>query len=136
MKIFFFVFGLPSDDFFFSTLKKTVLGETGCSLINTYFQLTSQASSFLIHPLFWTQSVRPPWYPNPHCAVLLWLGVTPLLTKYCPPNPNLGKLGISLGVWSILKMCLCLHTYLTSHQKVLGNNILTSCWFWKHFIIA
>ena len=43
----------------FYTLNKTPLGETGC-LSNLYYLLAFQASSFLIHPLSQTQSVRTP----------------------------------------------------------------------------
>ena len=54
----------------FFTLNKTPLGETGY-LVNFYYLLAGQVSSFLIQPLYQTQSVGTPLVPC--CAVLLWL---------------------------------------------------------------
>ena len=47
----------------FHTLDKTPLGETAC-LSNLYYLLAAQASSFSIHSLFQTQSVRTPLVPS------------------------------------------------------------------------
>ena len=41
--------------------------------------------------------------------------------SHFPPNPYLGEQRISLGVASILSMCLCPHTFLTCHQKILND---------------
>ena len=54
----------------FFTLNKTPLGETGY-LVNFYYLLAGQVSSFLIQPLYQTQSVGTPLVP--YCAVLVWL---------------------------------------------------------------
>ena len=59
------------------------------------------------------------WLPTPHCAALVWLtghhGI-PLVAKCFQPNPYLGKQKISLGMASILRMCLCSHTKLDYNQ--------------------
>ena len=47
------------------------------------------------------------------CQVLL------LITRHLPANPYLAKRRISLGVPSILNMCLCHHTKIICNQKVL-----------------
>ena len=52
------------------------------------------------------------WYPTTRCVVLVWLTgrhATIFFTKYFPPNLYLERLKVSLGVASILKMCLCLN---------------------------
>ena len=52
------------------------------------------------------------WLPTPHCAAPAWLTghhAMPTVTSCFPPNPWLGKQRISLGLVSILSMCLCSH---------------------------
>ena len=51
------------------------------------------------------------WLPNHHCVAPVWLKghhVIPFVIKCFPPNPYPGKQRISLGVTSILSICLCL----------------------------
>ena len=86
------------------SLNKTPLGETGC---------LSNPSSFLIHPLCQHSQLDHLWLPTPRCAALVRLTgryAMPLVTKCFPLNPYLGKWRISLGVTSILSMCLHPHT--------------------------
>ena len=62
---------------------------------------------------FWHSQLGCLCLPTLHCAALVWLRgryVTSLVTRFFPSNPYLGKQRISLGVTSILSMCLCLHT--------------------------
>ena len=96
------------------SLNKTPLGETGC-LGNPLFLFTGCLGiQFFDSPPFSQQSqLHYLWLPIPYCAALLWLTrchAIPLVTKSFPLNPYLGKQGISLGVASILSMCLCSHT--------------------------
>ena len=73
----------------------------------------------LRHPVFWFIPLSQHsqlgylWLPTPHCAALVWLTgryAMPLVTKYFSPSPYLEKWRISLGVTSILSMCLHPHT--------------------------
>ena len=96
-------------NWYFSYQKSSL--ETGC-LSNLHLLLRAQASSFLIHPLFKTLSVRPSWIP---CQLLY----SNCLTYGSPchaigyhvflPNHHLEKQRISLGVASILRMYICPH---------------------------
>ena len=75
--------------------------------------LAAEASSFLIHSFFLTQSVMSHVVPHNHCAELMWLmghRAAPLVTKYVPCHSYLGKHRISLGVASIQRIHLCPHT--------------------------
>ena len=95
------------------SLNKTPLGETGC-LSNPYFLLTGSSDiQFFDSPPFPTQSVRLPLvtYPSLCSTCVTYRSYAmPLVTKCFPPNPYLGKWRISLGVTSILSMCLHPHT--------------------------
>ena len=75
--------------------------------------LDVQASSFLIHSPFLTQSVRLPLVTYPllcSTCVTYRMPCHPLVTKCFPPNSYLGKQRISLGVATILNIYLCSHT--------------------------
>ena len=115
-------------------LNKTSLGETGClsnfpwllrpvkvstssELYPNYFRLLAflnvQASSFLIRPPFSTQSVRLPLvtYPSLCSTCVTYRTLCHAIGHQALPlNPYLGKQRISLGVTTILSMCLCSHT--------------------------
>ena len=108
----FYIFALVL--YMFATYKlavnETLLGECAC-LSNPYSFMVAQASSFLFIPLPLTQSVRShlvafPVILQPLCD--LW-NAMPL--HWSPsvsyPYPCLGKQKPSLGVASILTMCLC-----------------------------
>ena len=91
-------------------INETFLGESAC-LSNPYSFLVVQASSFLFIPLNLTQSVRShlvtlPFILQPLCD--LW-NAMPLhwSSNVFYPYPCLRKQAISLGVASILTMCLC-----------------------------
>ena len=74
---------------------------TGCSSIQF----------FNSHPFPEHSQLAHTWHITPHCAVLVWLTwhhATLWVTKRFPPNHCLGKQKISLGVASILRMCLIL----------------------------
>ena len=52
------------------------------------------------------------WLPTPHYAALVWLTehhVIPMVIKPFPPNLYPERQRISLGVTSILSICLCSH---------------------------
>ena len=121
-------------------LDKTTLGETGClsnflgslsmslalhpgfsDLLRSPPALSSTPTTFgcllflmfkhpvLDSPPFLTQSVRLHLVTYPSlCSTCLTYRT--LVTKCFPPNPYLGKRRISLGVTSILSMCLHSHT--------------------------
>ena len=100
----------------FYTLNKNLLGETRC-WSNLYYLLASHTSSFLIHPLSQTQSVRIPLISyHALCSACMTYGI-PLIYyidhQVLPTQPLLGKQRISLRVTSILRMCFCLHSQLT-----------------------
>ena len=76
-----------------------------------YWQLKHPVFKFI--PFLSHSQLRPTGYPSPHCAVLVWIAgwrTTPLVTKCFLHNHYLGKQRISLGVASILSMCLCPNT--------------------------
>ena len=79
-----------------------------------YFRLATslivQASSFLIHPHFWTQSVRLPLITYPLLRSTCVTYRTPCHASGHHILPTLEKQGISIGMASILSMCLCSHT--------------------------
>ena len=84
---------------------------TGCSSIQVFNSRPFPKHGQLDHT----------WWPAPHCAALVCLTghyATPLVTKCFPPNLCLEEQRISLGVTSILAMCLCSLSYFTSHLKV------------------
>ena len=93
-------------------LNKTPLGETGC-LSNPYFLLTDCLGIQFFDSFTFPNTAFPNtgylWLPTPNCAALVWLTgryALPLVTKCFPLNPYLGKWRISLGVTSILSICL------------------------------
>ena len=69
-------------------------------------------------PQLLTPSLTLPWasarFLDPFYAFSL--AHCRLASNSSPPNPCLGKQGISLGVAIILSMCLCSHTYLDPNQ--------------------
>ena len=90
----------------FNTIYKTPLGETGC-FSSLYYLLAAQASSFLIHPLSQTQSVRT--------TLVLYHSLYSTCVTYVTPYHTIGyHILITLpfiGKKSIfLKMCLCPHS--------------------------
>ena len=96
----------------FYTLNKTPLGETGCLSIFFYL-LAAQTSSFLIHPLSQTQSVRAPlvpYYSLFSTCVTYGMLCHVICHQVLPTQPFLGKQRIFLGVASILRVCLCPHS--------------------------
>ena len=93
---------------------KTPLWETGC-LGNPYSLLTGclGIQFFNLPPSSKDSQLRYLWLSTPHCAALVWLTghhAIPLVIKCFSSNPYLGKQIISLGVTSILSMCLHSHT--------------------------
>ena len=78
----------------------------GCLLL-----LIVPAPSFLIHPLFLTQSFRVPLviYPSLCSAYVTYR--MPCHVNGHQANSYLGTRKISLGVAIILSICLCLYTY-------------------------
>ena len=92
--------------------KKSILGKTGC-LSNLYYLLAAQSSKFLIHPFPQNNHLVHLSYLTNHCAVLAWyMGCFAMLTPY------LGKQRISLGVATMLRMCLYVspQTFFTCNQ--------------------
>ena len=93
-------------------LNKTPLKETDC-LSNLYYLLAAQALGFLIHSLLQTQSVRLQLVPCPSLCTPCVLYRMPCHTighQVVPTQLFLGKQRISLGVVSILRMCLYTHS--------------------------
>ena len=95
------------------SLNKTPLGETGC-LSNPNFLLTgSSGIQFFYSPPFPTQSVRSPLvtYPSLCSTCVTYRTLCHAIGhQVLPTQPYLGKWRISLGVTSILSMCLHPHT--------------------------
>ena len=96
----------------FYTLNKTPLGETGC-LSNLCYLLAAQVSRFLITPLSRTQSVRPhlvastsPCSPSVICGKPCYV----IRHQVLPIQPFPGKQRTSIGMASILIICLCSHS--------------------------
>ena len=80
---------------------------------------------FLIHPLSLTQATQATQghltLTVQHLCILrdaILLQLSPS-TSSATPKPSPGKHWISLRVGSILRMCLCPHTLLAFHQKIL-----------------
>ena len=89
------------------------------------FLLAAQACSFLIHLIYLKQSVRPQSVRthtvlyHSLCSICVTYGVPCHSIGHQVPNPCPEKQRISLGVASILNVCLCPNTYLTFHREVL-----------------
>ena len=70
------------------------------------------------HPTYF---LEPVWLTGCH--------IESLITRYFPSDCYLGKQMISLGLASILRRCLCLHTLPICNQKVLvGRLYICMCW--------
>ena len=99
----------------FYTLNKTPLrveAQAGC-LSNLYYWLAAQVSRFLIHFPFQNTSVRRPLVPyHSLCSTCLTYRAPyhAIGHRMRPAQPFLGGQRISLGVTSILGMCLCSHS--------------------------
>ena len=108
-----------------SNLKNTSWGETGC-LGNPYFLFTGYLGIQFYNSSFFQQSqLGCLWLPILYCLALAWLTghhAFPLVTTWFLPNLYIGKYIISLGMASILSMCLCPHISLVCNQLlVIGN---------------
>ena len=89
---------------------------------NCLLLLILQARNFLIYPLSQHSHLGHLWLPTPNCATTVWLTgrrAMPVVTRCFKPNPYLGKKRISLGVTSILSICLWSHTSLDWNQLLM-----------------
>ena len=111
-----------------SNLKDTSWGETGC-LGNPYFLFTGYLGIQFYNSSFFQQSqLGYLWLPIltfgllPSTSMAYRKHAFPLVTKCFLPNLYIGKQIISLGMPSILSMCLCSHISLVCNQLLIIGN--------------